>query len=339
MITGIAHAIGAAGPTAVLDLATLPKHGPGLAAALAEVRARLSAAGLGNVSKIALVQPAAGPDADLELRFVQALPDGLNRFEFGGAGGHSVLAAVTVAARAGWIAPLDPIRPVRVRTLDNGGLVVCTARAAGPSLWRFDAEFVNHPPRSLDSLLTTGRPVDTVGHAGAAYQVSIVSMGRPYVFVAARALGLDHPASLFAADERVRLHLEGIRRSAAAFAGRPADGAAPKVAAVGVAEDGRLFLRASAVAGWHPTLPLTGAGCLAAAVTIPGTIPHALAARGRHSGSQAPLDVDTPGGRAAVATFMAPHRPDALQSVSIGGTEVLVLSPAARATPPLAPHT
>jgi 2-methylaconitate cis-trans-isomerase PrpF len=110
----------------------------------------------------------------------------------------------------------------------------------------------------------------------------------------------------------------------------------PKVTAVGTTEDGRLFLRASSVPGWHPTLALTGASCLATAVAVPGTIPNSLAVRTGTDGPRSFLDVVTPGGRTAMATVMAGDRPDALASVSIGGKEVLLMSPAARATLPLA---
>jgi 2-methylaconitate cis-trans-isomerase PrpF len=329
MIVGLAQARGAPCPTVVLDLTALPEDRASLVASLAAIRRHLASVGLGDVLKVALAAPARDADVDLDYRFVQALPGDFAGFDFAGSCGHSILAVVAVAARAGWIPPLDDRTPVRIRLLNDGGRVLCTGCAAGPRRWRFQSvEFVNHPPVPLSDLLLTGRPRDTVRYAGARYQVSLVSMGNPYVFVSATALGLPDRTALFGAGETVQRRMLGIRRAAAKLVGRPPESTFPKVAAVGASAEGRLFIRAVSVPTWHPTLALTGASCLAAAVAIPGTIPNGLAPRG--GGNVSRFDVDTPAGPTSIASAVSHHRADGeLTSVSIGGKEVRLLSPPA----------
>jgi 2-methylaconitate cis-trans-isomerase PrpF len=337
VIAGLAHALGAPCPTAVLDLSRVSADRESLIAELAEVRSRLTSVGFGSVLKLALVAPSERAGADLDYRFVQALPGDLTRLDFSGTCGHSVLAAVTVAAKVGWIPAIDDRRPVRVRLLNNDGAVVCGGRPTAPYFWRFDVEFVNQPPVPLAELLMTRRPVDEVRFAGSSYPVSLVSMGNPYVFVAAASLGLDTRAALFAAGDQVQQLMLGIRRAAAELVGWPSESTFPKVAAVGAGEDRRLFVRAVSVPTWHPTIALTGASCLAAAAAIPGTIPHTLATRAaRPRGQSALLDVDTPGGPTAVASRVSAEHPGgALSSVSISGKDVLLLSPPVLAEPSL----
>ncbi len=68
---------------------------------------------------------------------------------------------------------------------------------------------------------------------------------------------------------------------------------------------------------WHPTLAITGATCLAAAVAIPGTVPQRLAER---VGVAAPrVPVVTPGGATEVTVAVRPS-PDGglLEWASVG---------------------
>ncbi|GGP76106.1 acyl-CoA dehydrogenase family protein [Streptomyces abikoensis] len=78
-----------------------------------------------------------------------------------------------------------------------------------------------------------------------------------------------------------------IRRAAIEPLGWSKDSVFPKIAAVGAYQPGRLATRAISVPSWHPTLALTGATCLAAATTIPGTVPARLLARANGSPQRA----------------------------------------------------
>jgi 2-methylaconitate cis-trans-isomerase PrpF len=88
------------------------------------------------------------------------------------------------------------------------------------------------------------------------------------------------------------------------------------------------------VPSWHPTLALTGAVCLGAAIQIPGTIPWRIAAEaGSPHGS---IAIATPGGSTAVtaATSKVAGEP-ALAWTSVGQKRVtfqgsFLLEPLAR---------
>ncbi|KOG90794.1 hypothetical protein ADK38_06740, partial [Streptomyces varsoviensis] len=99
---------------------------------------------------------------------------------------------------------------------------------------------------------------------------------------------------LFADDPRLFDRLVRVREAAAALLGWPTTGAFPKVAAVMAAESGQIAVRAVSVPTWHPTIALTGAACVAAAVRIEGTVPWAAA---RQAGvPDGTVDIVTAGG-------------------------------------------
>ncbi|MFG2843034.1 PrpF domain-containing protein [Kitasatospora sp. NPDC048296] len=263
MIAHLAQAVGAPCPTLVLDATRLPADEWRLRAALAAIRRRLP----GRVLKFALLRPSGRPGYDLDYRFVQALPGRAERFDFGAACGHSGLAAALVAARWGWVRAGAPVR-LRAR---GGALLV---EPCGPG------EFTLHYEPAAGDLLPTGRPREVLRTAVGAFTASLVALGNPYVFLDAAELHLPDSRALFAAGPAVAARLAPIRAAAAALLGLPAAGALPKLALVTRPEPAGLPVRALTPTGWHPTLALTGAVCLAAALTLPGTLPHHLAAPG-----------------------------------------------------------
>lgn len=306
MIGHIAYADGSPCPTFVLDARLLPSDDAALLGHLAEARRYLSAAGGSHVLKIALVSPSAHPLFDLDYRFVQALPEGADRFDLRGSCGHSILAAVTVAAseRCGMLPALTPGRRVRVNVLNNGDSVVCEVdQVARGEAW-FTAQFVQPRPVPFQLLLPTGQPRTRLATGAGTAEVSLVSLGNAYAFVDARALDVPDAEALFAAGPDLLHRLETVRRAAADLLGWPRTGVFPKIAAVLPGERGTLAARAISVPGWHPTLALTGAVCLGAAARIPGTVPSRLAAEG--GAADGLIGIVTPGGRTEVTAATEP---------------------------------
>ncbi|MFE4517053.1 PrpF domain-containing protein [Kitasatospora sp. NPDC056783] len=271
----LARAVGAPCPTLVLDAALLPADEWRLRPALAAIRRQVG----GQVVKFALISRSAEPGWDLDYRFVQGLPGRAERFDFGAACGHSGLAAALVAELLGWVGPLrHPGAAVRLR--GRGGTLVVEAAgepSAGTSPLGECEYTLHYEPEADQELLPTGRAYEPLRTNAGDVGASLVSFGNPYAFVAAADLGLRGSAELFAADARVAARLAPVRAAAAARLGHPADGALPKLALLGAAETAGLPVRALTVTGWHPALALTGAVCLAAALTLPGTLPHRLA--------------------------------------------------------------
>lgn len=284
---------GAPSPTLVLPVEGLPQGALALGEELRYVRRWLDDTGRGHIQKIALYGASSSPAFDLEYRFVQRLHRG---FDFRSGCGHSLLACVAAADLAG---------PVRVHAQTTGDTVVCEPEPAATHTVRFVG------PWPIHRLLPTGRPIDRFS----GFEASLVRFGNPYVFVEASALGTHTAEELFNADVELLLPLLKARAAAARLLGLAPRTALPKVAAIGVDRGGQLFARSVTADGWHPSLALTGAACLAAAATTPGTVPHRLA------GSSAP-SILTPGGlvRASAAV-----EGQLLTSVAVHGKRADVL--------------
>lgn len=310
MIGHFVYAHGSPCPTLVLDARRLPRDDDELLATLGEARPWLEDVGAGHVLKIALVEPSPHPLFDLDYRFVQALPRSPTAFDLRGSCGHSILASIVAGAESGLLPRLNPGMRVRINVLNNGDHVVCEIDEVDRESACFDVHFVQPTPKPVSRLLLAGRPVTAVPVAGHQVPASLVSNGNPYVFVAAESLGLSTPDELFADDRGLFERLVQIRRAAAVMLGWSPDGAFPKVAAVLPADQGRIAVRAISVPSWHPTIALTGAACLAAAVRIEGSVPWAAARQAGVSGGT--VDILTSGGtsRVASAVFRGAHEPE-----------------------------
>ncbi|MER6330444.1 PrpF domain-containing protein [Streptomyces sp. NPDC001034] len=325
MIGYLAHTEGAPCPTLVLPTGTPLDDGPALGAALTAARDWLTRTGRTQVMKIAFVAPSRHPLADLEFRFVQCLPgDG---FDTAGNCGHS-LACATLVARKQGLTPLPPGEPVRVHVTNNDAHVVCETDRTLHHESELSLHFVHTPAPLLGSLLPTGNPVDELTAGPRTLPASLVTAGNPYVFVDARDLDLPDRQALFTAGDTVLQELRALRAAAAELLGRPPTGAFPKIAAIGAYGPGPLAVRALSVPAWHPTLALTGAVCLAVAVTLTGTLPARLTPhhttadrRGRR------IELHSPGGprTVTVTTTDTPAGP-ALTRTSVHGKRARILT-------------
>lgn len=299
MIGHLAYAQGSPCPTLVLDARGMPRDDDDLLVALTEVRRWLDNAGGGHVLKIALVEPSQHPMFDIDYRFVQALPGGPDRFDLRGSCGHSILSSIQAATRSGMLPRLSPGMRVGVHVRNNGDHMVCEIDEVNRDDAVFSVHFVHQPPMPAGNLLLTGEPVTRLDVNGKPVDVSLVSAGNPYVFVAADSVGVSGKDELFADDDALFDRLVTIRAVAAEHLGWSPNGAFPKIAVTLPISPGRIAVRAVSVPRWHPTLALTGAACLGAATGIIGTIPwqstHGLA------GSPGTVHFETPGGRSSVA--------------------------------------
>ncbi|MFG2111226.1 PrpF domain-containing protein [Streptomyces sp. NPDC048718] len=277
----VVRADDAPGPTLVLPLDHLPAGALALTGELAGLRGALARTPYRDLNKIAVYGSSAHPGADLDYRFVQALPDG--SFDFRTGCGHSLLACVVAdqevrqVRQYGPAAPGSRPGPVTVRALTTGDTirvlpqgatgapldVLPQGGAAGaPPDGSYTLDFLRPP--TAPGTLPTGRPVDVIDGV----PVSIVRYGNPYVFVDARHLP--------PADPPRRARMLQLRAQAARLLGyapwSPLS-PLPKIAAFSRTPDGTgLAVRALTVGGWHPRLALTGAAALAAAGALAGTV-------------------------------------------------------------------
>ncbi|MET8506530.1 hypothetical protein ABZV60_18030 [Streptomyces sp. NPDC004787] len=258
-----AHAVlaeDAPGPTLVIRVGQLPAGALASSAELAGLRAALARTPYAGLGKIALYGPSgrADPDAEgdanLDYRFVQALPDG--RFDFRTGCGHSLLACVVAgAATTG-----GPARPVTVRAVTTGDTVRCTPEGDGA----YTLAFLRPP--AAPGTLPTGRPVDVLDGV----PVTLIRYGNPYVLVDARHVPAPVP------EGPLQGRLLELRAHAARLLGHPPHSPLPKIAVFtrtsATGAGSTLAARALTVGGWHPRLALTGAAAFAAAGAIDGTV-------------------------------------------------------------------
>ncbi len=328
MTAFLARAAGAPGPTLVLDAAAAPGEDDALLSHLSRVRRGLRAGAVGDVLKLALISAASHPMFDLDYRFVQGLPAGVDQFDTRGSCGHSILAAVLAAERLGLVQPLWPGTKTRVRVLNNGDHVVCETDSVVRDGATFTVHFLAQPRTRMASLLTTGQPAGAVaGGPNGQARASQVSMGNPYLFVDATDLGVRSQEALFADDPALFDVLDQMRMAAAVSLGWPPSGAFPKIAAIGRFHADRLSARALTVTGWHPGIALTGATCLATATAIPGTVPNRLwpeGARGRV------LIETTNGATEARCATTGSRRRDHLLWTSVPGKQARFVGPLVR---------
>ncbi|WP_369173658.1 PrpF domain-containing protein [Streptomyces sp. R28] len=326
MIGQLAQAPGAPCPTLVLDADGLPLTEQLIRPLLARARRHLVDAGHEDVLKIALISRSAHPLFDLDYLFVQCLPESPDAFDFRGSCGHSILCSVLVAGARRLVAQPAPGDRVRLRVLNNGDHAVCEVDEARRGSCDFTLHFVQQPGTTLDRTLMTGRPLDRVTTARSAYDVSLVSLGNPYVFVDARDLGLHTQAALFGAGDDVFEEIQEIRRAASAVLGTDPSSVFPKIALVGSYDRARLSARAISVPSWHPTLALTGITCLATATTVRGTVPARLLGGAAEEITR--VGIETAGG-STVAEVRSDHRQPGkplLQWVSVSGKRAGLLS-------------
>jgi hypothetical protein len=284
----------------VLDARRLPRNDEELLERLGNARSWLNDHGASHVLKIALVEPSAHPLFDLDYRFVQALPQAPTAFDLRGSCGHSVLSSVVASAQSGMLPKLNPGMRVRVNVLNNGDRMVCEIDEVNRDSATFDIHFVQSTPQPVNDLMLTGSATINVDTGQERVTASLVSMGNPYVFVSAAELGITSTDEMFADDPILFDRLVRIRRAAAQLLGWSPEGAFPMVAMVFSAQPGQFAVRAVTVPKWHPTIALTGAACLAAAVRIEGTVPWQVAQRAGLPSDE--LDLLTPGGRSRVAS-------------------------------------
>lgn len=269
--------------------------------------------GISSLSKVVIVEPSARDDTDIDYTFVQVAV-GEAVADYGSMCGNMSASVGPFAVDEGMVPVSGDTATVRVYNTNTDALFAATfpiedgksveagvfeipGVSTGGAKIRLD--YLDLGGAATGSLLPTGnvRDVLTVDGVGE-IDVSMVDASNPVAFVRAADLGhsaLESPADLDA-DRDLMATLDRIRRAASVAMGmsdRPETGilSNPKIAMLGppgvfTALDGRTYeansyqiaVRIVSMGNVHRAVTLTGAMCLAAALRIPGTIAHELAA-------------------------------------------------------------
>ncbi|SEF47954.1 2-methylaconitate cis-trans isomerase PrpF family protein [Bosea lathyri] len=289
--------------------------------------------GLSSVSKICVVGPPTRPDADIDYTFAQVSVKQAS-VDYSGNCGNMSSAMGPFAVEEGLVeAPADGDAVVRIHNTNTGKVIIARfamrdGEADVDGDFAIDGvagtgapvrlEFIDPGGTKTGRLLPTGRVRDILDIPGLGQvEASLVDAANPCVFVDASALGkqgTELPEAL-EQDRAFLERMEAIRCAASVAMGIAPDIAAaaaipsvPKVAMIvsprrmetlsgRVLDAGEMSLgiRMISIGQPHRAVPITGATCLAIAVRVVGSLPHALAWAG-----DGPITVAHPSGATVV---------------------------------------
>lgn len=189
-------------------------------------------AGDSHCSKVAIVNPSARDDADVDFTFGE-VAIGEARVDYAGNSGNIIAALGPFALDEGWVTPIAPETLVRIHNLNTGKPIellvpVQDGRAAedgdfsidgvpgfGP---RIDMRFPEPGGAVTGSLLTADGPISELPVPGlGAVRATLIDAANPVVFVDGQALGVD-PATTppaLNANSALLERLQAIRAAAA----------------------------------------------------------------------------------------------------------------------------
>ncbi|MFD0589452.1 PrpF domain-containing protein [Paenibacillus sp. GCM10027627] len=302
MLTHLALAEGSVSSSIIIDGTELSSSPNEIVPVLSALNADLDhdKHSYGLISKFVVIRPSTHPMYDLSYRFFQLVPGNPVTFDYSGSCGHSILAAIQVAMKWGWVASASPGLRVRVYVENVGDSLVCEIDHAVRSGMNCTAHFIVNAGTTLGSLLPSGTLLNQLQTEYGQYEVSMVSSGNPYVFVDAADLGIYSQEELFEAGCEAVDKLQAIKRAAATELGWNPEGVFPKVAAIASYEPDTMVFRALSIPSWHPTIALTGAACIGAASAIEGTVVHRIVQQTQSTGYR--LKVLTKGGSTVIST-------------------------------------
>lgn len=270
--------------------------------------------GISSLSKVCVIGGPTREDADLDYTFAQVAVNEA-QVEYAGACGNMSSAVGPFAVTCGLV-PAPPEgsctltihdtntgKLIRTRfTMEHGAPAVAGdvrldgVAGTGAAIW---LDFLDPAATRSAALFATGQHRDRIEVAGRTIEATLMDVASPCVFVGMQDLGLDGIPSpdQIAADGTLLALLEEIRIAASVRMGLAVDTAAaarlksvPRIGMVHAPESyaalsGRqvaatemdIGIRMISMGDPHRAVPITAALCLAAAVRIPGTVPHAIA--------------------------------------------------------------
>ncbi len=242
-------------------------------------------------SKVGVVSPSSRPDADIDYLFLQVVPD-KPIVSTSQTCGNILAATAPFALERGLVPTRDGTTSVRVHLVNTGASATLTIQTPGGEVtYDGDAEISGVPgtaaPVEVESeppsgaLLPTGNATDLL----AGVEATLVNAGMASVIVRASDLGVvgDEAPKDLEADDAVVSKVAEIR--AAAFPrmgskGTPETTTTPKIVLVSApAEGGAIRTRSFIPYRVHEAIGVLGAASVAAAVRLPGSVAHSLAAQ------------------------------------------------------------
>ena len=244
-------------------------------------------------SKVAVLSPASGPEADVDYLFLQVFPDRPLVSDAQGCG--NILAAVGPAAlELGLLPARDGETPVRIRMLNTGEIATARIATPGGHVTYAGAAAIDGVPGTAapvplvfsnlagsmcGALLPTGHPVDVIDGIAC----TLIDMGMPIVVMAAADFGLTGQESREAldADAALKARIEAIRLQAGPMMtlGAVAEAPVPKMTLVSPAtQGGAIATRSFIPHRCHASIGVFAAVSVATACTLRDTPAGRIAA-------------------------------------------------------------
>lgn len=261
-------------------------------------------------SKLAIIGPPSRPDCDVDYLFGQVSFQ-QPFIDYKGNCGNISSAVGPFAVDMGLVKAVEPVTTVRIHLLNTGNVIVAEvpvkdgrARVEGDCIIdgvpgsgaRITLDFSDTQGALTGKLLPTGNVKDRIDIGENSYEVSIVDLGNPLVFIRAEDLGMTGTETPAEIERNLPLmeKIEEIRGAVAAKIGlvehpeeaaskspyipffsivsKPADYTCYNGKFVS-ADEVDLVARLLFMLKMHKTYPGTGTVCTGAAAKIPGTIP------------------------------------------------------------------
>lgn len=270
-------------------------------------------------SKVAIVSRSTRPGIDLDYLFAQVSVETASVDTTPNCG--NMLSGVgPFAIDSGLVPASDPVTTLRIFNVNTGKVIEAIIQTPGGQVRLDGSTRIDGVPGSgapiilnfLDAagaktgrLFPTGQRMDVVD----GIEVSCVDFSSPLVFVPATALGKTGYESReeLDADQTLKARLESIRLQMALKAGLgdAREKVLPKIALV-AAPQGTGTIASRYFTPWscHAAYAVTGALCLSAAASIPGTVVHRLARR--DTADPALVTVEHPAGTFDIRMTQAP---------------------------------
>jgi 4-oxalomesaconate tautomerase len=271
-------------------------------------------------SKVVIVSPSKRPDIDVEYLFAQVSIE-TSTVDTTPNCGNMLSGVGPFAIESGLVAATDPVTTLRILNINTGKVVEALIQTPGGQVSDDGPTHIDGVPGSgapivlnfLDAagaktgrLFPTGRRIDVVDGV----EVSCVDFSTPLVFVPATALGKTgyEDKQELDADQALKARLESIRLQVALKAGLGdvRGKVLPKIALV-AAPEGRGVIASRYFTPWscHSAYAVTGALCLAAAASTPGTVVHRLARP--NAADPALVTIEQPAGTLDIRMTVAPN--------------------------------
>ncbi len=282
-------------------------------------------------SKLAIIAPSAADYADVDYTFGQVSFES-EIIDYAANCGNISSAVGPFAIDHGLVPAVEPVTKVRIRMTNSDRVLIAEVPVKdGRALIEGDFAIDGVPGTGAmikmdwsdtvgsvsGSLLPTGNARDVFDIDGKAYEVSLVDMGNPLVFIAASSLGMKgtETPNEIEADRELMETIEKIRARACrifglvedekdaaekspyapffAIVSGPADYVGLNDTKVG-AGDVDIVSRLLFMLRMHKAYPITGTVCTAAAARIPGTVAYEMIPEDRREAPE--VRIGHPGG-------------------------------------------